>query len=71
MANLEAHYSARDIEARILAAVRATGLNPGAIQASQPHIDSQRTINELLTARASAVLCKGPSARAGARPLVA
>ena len=28
MANLEAHYSARDIEARILAAVRAAGLNP-------------------------------------------
>ena len=29
MAGLEAHYSARDIEARILAAVRAAGLNPG------------------------------------------
>jgi SAM-dependent methyltransferase len=29
MANLEAHYSARDIEARILQAVRAAGLNPG------------------------------------------
>lgn len=28
MANLEAHYSARDIEARILSAVRAAGLNP-------------------------------------------
>ena len=28
MAGLEAHYSARDIEARILAAVRAAGLNP-------------------------------------------
>lgn len=28
MANLEAHYSARDIEARILAAVKAAGLNP-------------------------------------------
>jgi sarcosine/dimethylglycine N-methyltransferase len=28
MANLEAHYSARDIEARILAALRAAGLNP-------------------------------------------
>jgi SAM-dependent methyltransferase len=28
MASLEAHYSARDIEARILAAVRAAGLNP-------------------------------------------
>jgi SAM-dependent methyltransferase len=28
MAGLEAHYSARDIEARILAAVRAVGLNP-------------------------------------------
>jgi len=28
MANLEAHYAARDIEARILAAVRAAGLNP-------------------------------------------
>jgi sarcosine/dimethylglycine N-methyltransferase len=28
MADLEAHYSARDIEARILAAVRAAGLNP-------------------------------------------
>ena len=27
MANLEAHYSARDIEARILKAVRAAGLN--------------------------------------------
>lgn len=29
MAGLEAHYSARDIEARILAALRAAGLNPG------------------------------------------
>jgi len=28
MANPEAHYSARDIEARILAAVRAAGMNP-------------------------------------------
>jgi hypothetical protein len=28
MAGLQAHYSARDIEARILAAVRAAGLNP-------------------------------------------
>ena len=28
MASLEAHYSARDIEARILAALRAAGLNP-------------------------------------------
>jgi sarcosine/dimethylglycine N-methyltransferase len=28
VAGLEAHYSARDIEARILAAVRAAGLNP-------------------------------------------
>ena len=28
MAGLEAHYSARDIETRILAAVRAAGLNP-------------------------------------------
>jgi sarcosine/dimethylglycine N-methyltransferase len=28
MAGLEAHYSARDIEARILAALRAAGLNP-------------------------------------------
>jgi len=28
MSGLEAHYSARDIEARILAAVRAAGLNP-------------------------------------------
>src|SRR5262245_165788 len=28
MPSLEAHYSARDIEARILAAVRAAGLNP-------------------------------------------
>lgn len=28
MAGLAAHYSARDIEARILAAVRAAGLNP-------------------------------------------
>jgi SAM-dependent methyltransferase len=28
MANLEAHYSARDIEARILTALRAAGLNP-------------------------------------------
>ena len=28
MANLEAHYSARDIEARILAGLRAAGLNP-------------------------------------------
>ncbi len=28
MAGLEAHYSVRDIEARILAAVRAAGLNP-------------------------------------------
>ena len=28
MAGLEAHYAARDIEARILAAVRAAGLNP-------------------------------------------
>lgn len=28
MASMEAHYSARDIEARILAAVRAAGLNP-------------------------------------------
>jgi hypothetical protein len=29
MIGLEAHYSARDIEARILAAIRAAGLNPG------------------------------------------
>ena len=28
MASLEAHYSARDIDARILAALRAVGLNP-------------------------------------------
>jgi len=28
MAGLEAHYSARDIEARILVAIRAAGLNP-------------------------------------------
>lgn len=28
MASLEAHYSARDIEARILEAIRAAGLNP-------------------------------------------
>ena len=28
MANLEAHYSAHDIEARLLAAIRAAGLNP-------------------------------------------
>jgi len=28
MANLENHYSASDIEARILAALRAAGLNP-------------------------------------------
>jgi SAM-dependent methyltransferase len=28
MASLEAHYSARDIEARIVAALRAAGLNP-------------------------------------------
>lgn len=28
MTNLDAHYSARDIEARILAALRAAGLNP-------------------------------------------
>lgn len=28
MAGLEAHYSARDIEARILAAIRSAGLNP-------------------------------------------
>jgi SAM-dependent methyltransferase len=28
MPDLEAHYSARDIEARILAAIRAAGLNP-------------------------------------------
>jgi len=28
MATLEAHYSAHDIEARILAAIRAAGLNP-------------------------------------------
>jgi Methyltransferase domain len=29
MVGLKAHYSARDIEARILAAIRAVGLNPG------------------------------------------
>ena len=29
MASLETHYSARDIEERILAAIRATGLDPG------------------------------------------
>ena len=29
MAGLEAHYSARDLETRILAAVRAAGLDPG------------------------------------------
>jgi sarcosine/dimethylglycine N-methyltransferase len=29
VANLEAHYSARDIEARILEAIRAAGLDPG------------------------------------------
>ena len=29
MAGLNAHYAARDIEARILAALRAAGLNPG------------------------------------------
>lgn len=29
MAGLEAHYSVRDIEARILKAIRAAGLNPG------------------------------------------
>lgn len=29
MAGLDAHYSARDIEARILAALRAAGLDPG------------------------------------------
>jgi ubiquinone/menaquinone biosynthesis C-methylase UbiE len=29
MSGLEAHYSARDIEARILAAIRAAGLDPG------------------------------------------
>ena len=28
MAGLEAHYAASDIEARILAAIRAAGLNP-------------------------------------------
>ena len=28
MASLDAHYAARDIEARILAAIRAAGLNP-------------------------------------------
>lgn len=28
MANLEAHYSAEDIESRILAALRGAGLNP-------------------------------------------
>ena len=28
MSNLETHYSARDIEARILAGIRAAGLNP-------------------------------------------
>jgi len=28
MADIETHYSARDIEARILAAIRAAGLNP-------------------------------------------
>ena len=28
MASLEAHYSVSDIEARILAALRAAGLNP-------------------------------------------
>ena len=28
MSGLETHYSARDIEARILAAIRAAGLNP-------------------------------------------
>ncbi len=28
MASLEAHYSARDIEARIMSAIRAAGLNP-------------------------------------------
>ena len=28
MAGAEAHYSARDIEARILAAIRAAGLDP-------------------------------------------
>ena len=28
MTRLKAHYSARDIEARILAAIRAAGLNP-------------------------------------------
>lgn len=28
MASLETHYSARDIESRILAAIRAAGLNP-------------------------------------------
>ena len=28
MSSLEAHYSVRDIEARILAAIRAAGLDP-------------------------------------------
>ena len=28
MASLDAHYSARDIETRVLAAIRAAGLNP-------------------------------------------
>ena len=28
MANLETHYAARDIESRILAAIRAAGLDP-------------------------------------------
>ena len=28
MSSLETHYSARDIEARILAGIRAAGLNP-------------------------------------------
>jgi len=35
MASLDAHYSVSDIEARILAAVRAAGLNPDNIMGTE------------------------------------
>jgi hypothetical protein len=45
MAGLDEHYSARDIEQRILAGIRAAGLNP--TSASPPSIWGRSTTEQL------------------------
>ena len=65
MARLEAHYSARDIETRLLTALRAAGLNPG--QRLSPEELGRSTISTPADCALARVAGTGADSRRGPR----